>query len=73
MDMDTAAVFMAGSILTMIGFVVIAIGFIVINNLIDKYWKNLGWFSSWKVMHEQPTRFATPEEAKELDKSKETK
>jgi hypothetical protein len=64
MDMDQAAVFLAGSILTMLGFVIVAIGIIVINNLIAKYWKNLGWFN-W---HTEPARFATPEE---LDKSTE--
>ena len=65
--MDVAAVFLAGSILTMMGFVVIVIGLIVINNLISKYWKNLGWFSNmW--MTQQPARFASPEE---LDKSHE--
>jgi hypothetical protein len=64
MDMDQAAVFLAGSILTMMGFVVVTIGIIIINNLIAKYWKNLGWFN-WNAT---PTRFATPEE---LDKSRE--
>jgi len=66
MDMDQAAVFLAGSILTMMGFIVIVMGIIVINNLIAKYWKNLGWFN-W---HTEPTRFATPEE---LDKANEPK
>jgi hypothetical protein len=66
MDMDTAAVFLAASILTMMGFVVVTIGIIVINNLISKYWKNLGWFSGW--LNTQPPRFVTTEE---LDKSHE--
>jgi hypothetical protein len=62
MDMDTAAVFMAASILTVIGFIVIAIGFIVVNNLIAKYWKDLGWFKGLTTIHGEPPRFATPEE-----------
>jgi hypothetical protein len=71
MDMDQAAVFLAGSILTMLGFIVVAIGIIVINNLIAKYWKDLGWFR-WHIGHE-PTRFATDEELKTLDKTNEPK
>ena len=70
MDMDQAAVFLAGSILTMLGFIVVTIGIIVINNLISKYWKDLGWFNKWNT---EPTRFATPEELKELDKTNEPK
>lgn len=69
--MDQAAVFLAGSILTMMGFVVVTIGIIVINNLIAKYWKELGWFK-WHFSHE-PARFATPEELNSIDKSKEPK
>lgn len=64
MDMDQAAVFLAGSILTMMGFVIVAIGVIIINNLIAKYWKNLGWFT-W---HHEATRFASPEEVAVLNK-----
>ena len=71
MDMDQSAVFLAGSILTMMGFIVITIGIIVINNLISKYWKRLDWFNfSW---NQEPARFATPEELKELDKTTEHK
>ena len=70
MDMDQAAVFFAGSILVMMGFVVVAIGVIVINNLIDKYWKNLGWF---KWSYHEPTRFMTEQEAAALDKTNEPK
>jgi hypothetical protein len=73
MDMDSAAVFLAASILTMMGFIVIVIGLIVINNLISKYWKDLGWFNSWKLIHGEPPRFVTQEEAKELDKTQEPK
>ena len=71
MDMDQAAVFLAGSILTMMGFIVITIGIIVINNLLSKYWKELGWFNfGW---NQTPSRFATPEELKEFDKTNEPK
>jgi hypothetical protein len=58
MDMDQATVFLAGSILTGLGFIVIAITILVINNLLSKYWKPVKW-----VRYEElPPRFATPEE-----------
>jgi hypothetical protein len=43
MDIDQAAVFLAGSILTALGFIVIVIAAVVINNIIHKYWKSFGW------------------------------
>jgi len=62
MDMDQAAVFLAGSILTVIGFLVIIGGVLIVNNLIAKYWKPWGWtFLSWA--HPEPARFMTHEEA----------
>ena len=65
--MDQAAVFLAGSVLTMMGFIVIVVGLVVINNIIHKYWKSLGWFKSWGLFPDHlPTRFAEPHE---LDKS----
>jgi hypothetical protein len=73
MDMDSSAVFLAGSILTMLGFIVIVIGFIVINNLIAKYWKDLGWFTNWFHWSSEPARFATQDELNAIDKSKDPK
>ena len=69
MDMDQAAVFLAGSILTMLGLIVVVAGFVVINNIIHRYWKSFGWkfFPEW---HQMPSRFAEPHE---LDKSNEPK
>ena len=43
MDMDQAAVFLAGSILTALGFIVFVIAVVVINNIIYRWWKPLGW------------------------------
>ena len=43
MDMDQASVFLAGSILTGLGFIVIVAGIVTINNIIYKYWKSFGW------------------------------
>jgi hypothetical protein len=61
MDMDTAAVFLAGTILYALGIIIILAATIVANNLIYKYWKSFGWtFMGW--MHQEPARFLTPEE-----------
>ena len=71
MDMDQAAVFLAGSILTMIGFVVIIAGVVIINNIIHKYWKPMGWFKSWAPLFDhEPKRFVEPHE---INKSNEPK
>ena len=68
MDMDQAAVFLAGSILTMLGFIVVIAGVVVINNIIHKYWKPVKIFSadSWHV--NPPHRFAAPEELAQQEK-----
>lgn len=66
--MDSAAVFLAGSILYALGLLIILGGIIIANNLIHKFWKSFGWkvFPTW--VHEQNPRFATDEELKALDK-----
>lgn len=69
MDMDQAAVFLAGSILTMLGFIVIAIGVIVINNLLNKYWKPVKFFKYDPV----PTAFMTQEQYDNLATQQEAK
>jgi len=53
MSMDQAAVWLAGSILTMLGFIVVVGGVIIINNIIHRYWKPLNLFTpdSWKGFH----------------------
>ena len=43
MDIDQAAVFLAGTILTALGFIIIVIAAVVINNIIHKYWKSFVW------------------------------
>ena len=66
MDMDQAAVFLAGSVLTMSGLIVIVAGVVVMNNIIHRYWKNFGW-KIFPAYWDQPTpRFAEPQE---VDKS----
>jgi hypothetical protein len=58
MDMDQAAVFLAGSILTALGFIVIIAGIVAINNIIYKYWKPLNWMPD--AFREPPLRFIEP-------------
>jgi hypothetical protein len=66
--MDQAAVFLAGSILTMLGFIVVIAGVVAINNIVHKYWKPVKIFSadSWHV--NPPHRFAAPEEILQQEK-----
>ena len=62
MDMDQAAVFFAGSILSALGFLVWFLVILLINNLVHKYWKSWGW--KWMNIHMPPSRFMTDEEYK---------
>ena len=62
MDMDQASVFLAGSILTMLGFIVVVAGVVIINNIIHTYWKSFGWSLFPASLSQEPPRFITPEE-----------
>jgi len=66
MDMDQAAVFLAGSILTALGFIVVVIGIVAINNILNKFWKPV---TLWRF-DQYPTRFAEPHE---IEPPKDTK
>ena len=70
MDMDQAAVFLAGSVLTMIAIVVIVGAAVVINNILHRYWKPVRIFTSDSFNLSPGARFAEPHE---LDKSQEPK
>lgn len=61
MDMDQAAVFLAGSILTALGFLVIVAAIVAVNNILHKYWKpvEFTWFSS--LYEHSNKRFVDPE------------
>jgi hypothetical protein len=78
MDMDQSAVFLAGSILTALGFVVVIAAMVVVNNILHRYWKPVRIFTadSWTAIN-PPVRYATPEEmekiAPHLDDKKEPK
>lgn len=53
MSIEQSSVFLAGSILTMLGFIVVVIGIVVINNILSKYWKPVKLFTpdSWKAFN----------------------
>ena len=69
MDMDQAAVWLAGSILTMLGMVTVVAGIIAINNMLHKYWKPVRMFTSDSFQPFGSTpRYATEEELKQLAK-----
>jgi hypothetical protein len=62
MNLEQAAIFFTGSILTMLGFVVIVIGAVVINNILHKYWRPVKFF----YYDERPMpRFIDEEDIKE--------
>jgi hypothetical protein len=70
MDMDQAAVFLSGSILTALGFIVILAAIVFGNNIIHKYWKPV---KLWRF-ESYPPRFASQEEldriASQIDDTK---
>ncbi len=68
--MDQAAVFLAGSILTALGFVIVAAGIVAINNIIHRYWKPVKFFTadSFQPFNQQLPRYATEEEIKATNK-----
>ena len=70
MDMDQAAVFLGGSILTMLGFLVVVAGIVAINNIISRYWKPVRLFTpdSWTGIN-PPQQFINQEQ---LDKKEPT-
>ncbi len=70
MDIDKSAIFLAGSVLIMLGFVVIVACSIVINNILHKYWKPVKIFTadSWQPFGGTSLpRYATPEELAKID------
>jgi hypothetical protein len=50
MDMDQAAVFLAGSVLFALSIVTLVVGCVAVNNIIHKFWKPIKLFTpdSWK-------------------------
>ena len=73
MDMDQAAVWLGGSILTALGFVFLVIAVVVVNNIIHKFWKPVRIFTSDSWNLNPPIRYATPEELEKIDPAMEKK
>ena len=66
MDMDQAAVFLAGSILTGLGFLIWIGIILLVNNLVHTYWKSWGWNFMNIVPNQEPVRFMSDEEASKI-------
>jgi len=64
--MDQSAVWLAGSILTMLGLIVVVSGIVIINNILHKYWKPVRIFTDDSFApfsnHNTNARFMTQEE-----------
>lgn len=69
MSMDQAALFLAQSILVMMGFVVITVGILIINNLLSKHWKPVKFLRFEPVQ----TAFMTQEQYDAMMSSQEQK
>ena len=65
MDVDQAATFLAGTILTGAGFAITGIVIVFLNNLFHKYWKPIKLFTPESWPNSQ-SRFATEEELQKL-------
>ena len=66
MDMDQAAMFLAGSILTALGFLVILGAILIANNLVAKFWKSWGWKWTPSYWDDPSPTFMTEEQANKL-------
>jgi hypothetical protein len=60
--MDQSAVFLAGSILTALGFIVVIAAIIAVNNLLHKFWKPVRIFTADSWNFNPPARFAHEDE-----------
>lgn len=69
MDINQAAVFLAGSLLIGLGVGFIGVVVVFLNNIFSKYWKPIQWTMPYGL--DQPIRFADKTEL--IDKSKEPK
>lgn len=70
MDMNQAAVFLAGSIITGLGFIVVSIVAVIINNILHCYWKPIKWIRIMDhPMYVTRTELVEPEAKNETKKS----
>lgn len=73
MDMNQAAVFLSGSILTVLAVVILVAGIVVINNILHRYWKSVRMFTadSWTLFgnnNQQSLHIVTQEEYEQIVK-----
>jgi hypothetical protein len=73
MDMDQAAVWLGGSILTALGFIVLIIAVVVVNNIIYKFWKPVRIFTSDSWNLNPPIQYTTREELEKTESELEKK
>ena len=64
MDVNQAAVFLAGSILTGLGFIVVAGVILIVNNLFSKFWKPIEWERFLPESMRHPTTYVDQEPKK---------
>lgn len=64
MEIESAANFLAGTILVGIGFIVIICVVVIINNILHKYWKPVTWGFS---LPDTNARFIEPEVEKTVE------
>lgn len=73
MDMDQAAVWLAGSILFALGMIAIVAGIVAVNNIISKYWKPVRIFTPDSWHFNPPARYASEEELARIAPQLDTK
>ena len=78
MTVDQAAVFLAGSLLIILGFVFIVAGLCLINNLLHKYWKpvrlfTVDSFTLFGTNTNTTSKYITPEQSDEASHQKDKK
>lgn len=69
MDLDTASVFLTGSIIYGLGLIALTIAVVVINNILFKFWKKFEMFTLPKSSDEQ-LRFVTEQEMAMIEKQR---
>jgi len=60
MSIEQAASFLAISILMSLGAIALVMGAVAINNIIHRYWKNLGWNFFPMYVGKEPMTFQEP-------------
>jgi len=70
MDMDQAAVWLGGSILTALGFVVVVGAIVIVNNILHKYWKPVRIFTADSFNMYGPAQYSEPKVDPDVEATK---